>query len=111
MTAKKRIEETPSKYVSKRGLAFTEVAALKEEITRWIKDGFSALAIWKLLTEKKRISNLYGYRTFLRAVYRMIPDADNIVSRPTPGRGKKRTDTSRGGDNKQFQTVSNTKLI
>lgn len=111
MKTKNQFDETPSRFVPKRGLAYTEVAALKDDIARWINDGFSIVSIWKLLTDKKKISS-YTYRTFIRAVYKMIPEcSDKIVLRPTTGRGKKAADTNRGNENKQFQTVSNTKLV
>lgn len=73
-------KETPVEFTNKRGLAYIEVAALRDEISRWIADGFSATSIYKLLVSKKRISTSYTYRTFLRAVHRMIPNARKLVN-------------------------------
>lgn len=68
--------DSPAKYLTRRGRAHIEVSALKDNIEEWLRDGFNLMSIFKLLTDKKQISGTYGYRTFLRAVERVISDSN-----------------------------------
>lgn len=49
---------------------------MKDNIEEWLRDGFNLMSIFKLLTDKKQISGTYGYRTFLRAVERVISETN-----------------------------------
>jgi len=67
----------PSAYVTKRGKAFVEVAAMKEEIIAWANNGYSIMAIYRMLIDQKIISQCV-YRTFLNAVNKMIPEVNKV---------------------------------
>ncbi|WP_328285402.1 TraK family protein [Fundidesulfovibrio putealis] len=71
--------DSPAKYLTRRGRAYIEVSALKDSIEEWLRDGFNVMSIYKLLAAKKQISGTYGYRTFLRAVERVISDTNERV--------------------------------
>ena len=71
MSAKKA--PSPLKYVGKRGRAYIEVLALKDEIEEWLSKGFMLTSIYQMYYDLKKISNSYTYDTFRRAVFKALP--------------------------------------
>ncbi len=92
----------PSAYVTKRGKAFVEVAAMKEEIIEWTNNGYSIIAIYRMLIDQKIISQCV-YRTFLNAVNKMIPEVNKVFGQEKQ-KAKKKINPSEHPVNKSEKT-------
>lgn len=70
----------------RRGVARIDVIANKTVIEKWLDDQFNAEAIYRGLIDNKLIDGSYSYRTFLRALYDLIPKSRANSSRPSTTR-------------------------
>jgi hypothetical protein len=86
MSTNKKSITTPRKFVRRRGVARIDVAANRELIEQWLDAQYSAEAIYNALIETGKIERSYSYRTFLRALYSMIPKSKRSFHRPSKTR-------------------------
>jgi len=86
MSSSKGKIQNPKKYVRRRGVARIDVIANRAIIEKWLDDQFNAEAIYYGLISNKLIGESYSYRTFLRALYDLIPKSRANISRPSKTR-------------------------
>ena len=70
----------------RRGVARIDVIANRAIIEKWLDDQFNAEAIYYGLISNKLIEESYSYRTFLRALYDLVPKSRANISRPSKTR-------------------------
>lgn len=83
---------SPIGYVGKRGLAFIEVLALLDEIQDWLSKGYTMVSIYKMYVDAGKISTLYKFGSFRRAVLKAMSAREStsevVVSKRFAQNGK-----------------------
>ncbi|MGE4538414.1 MAG: hypothetical protein AB7D37_15160 [Desulfovibrio sp.] len=101
----------PRKFSKRRGVARIDVAVNKELIEQWLDAQYSAESIYNALIESGKIERSYSYRTFLRALYSIIPKSKRSFHRPSKTRAPENAPTQQEYSEKGKDESGGTKVV